>query len=219
MQIKIYNQKGEAQTTEELPEFNKITEADKKLVSQVIIAYLSSKRKPIAHAKTRGEVRGGGRKPWKQKGTGRARAGSIRSPLWRGGGAIFGPQKTRKFEKKINKKIRRKALSIVLKDKAITNHLIILEDFPSSFQKEGAGRRGGKTKEMSIFLKKIIQNKGRTSQILIALPKKENFVLTAIKNLPYVESSPLDSLNVYQLIKNDYLLTNRKGFEKIKNYL
>jgi len=219
MQIKVYNQKGEVQTTEEIPEFSKITETDKKLVSQVIVAYLSSKRKPIAHTKTRGEVRGGGRKPWKQKGTGRARAGSIRSPLWRGGGAIFGPQKTRKFEKKINKKIKRKALSIVLKDKVITNHLIILEDFPSSsHQKEGAGGMV-KTKEMSTFLKKIIQSKEKPPRILIALSKKENFVLTAIKNLPYVETVPLDSLNVYQLIKNDYLLTDRKGFKKIRSYL
>jgi len=231
MQIKVYNQKGEVQTTEEIPEFSKITETDKKLVSQVIVAYLSSKRKPIAHTKTRGEVRGGGRKPWKQKGTGRARAGSIRSPLWRGGGAIFGPQKTRKFEKKINKKIKRKALSIVLKDKAMTNRLIILENFPSLSQKEEGGGMvssgrtqdvhygAGKTKEMSTFLKKIIQSKEKPPRILIALSKKENFVLTAIKNLPYVETVPLDSLNVYQLIKNDYLLTDRKGFKKIRSYL
>jgi len=216
MQIKIYNQKGETQTTEEISEISPIRENDKKLVSQVITAYLSSKRKPIAHAKTRGEVRGGGKKPWKQKGTGRARAGSIRSPLWRGGGVIFGPRKTREFEKKINKKIREKALTIVLKDKIKTNRLIILENFISSSSEKGAKI---KTKEMSTFLKKIIPDKNRASQILISLPKKEDFVLMATKNLPYVETIPLDSLNVYQLIKNDYLLTNRKGFEKIKERL
>ena len=72
---------------------------------------------------------------------------------------------------------------------------------------------------MSTFLKKIIQSKEKPPRILIALSKKENFVLTAIKNLPYVETVPLDSLNVYQLIKNDYLLTDRKGFKKIRSYL
>src|SRR3989339_1594785 len=97
------------------------------ILHQVIVAQQANSRVNVAHTKTRGEVRGGGKKPWKQKGTGRARHGSIRSPLWRGGGITFGPLNTRNFKIKVNKKAKKKALLMTLTSKAINQKIILLE--------------------------------------------------------------------------------------------
>jgi large subunit ribosomal protein L4 len=97
------------------------------LIHQVVVAQTANRRRVIAHTKGRGEVRGGGKKPWRQKGTGRARHGSIRSPLWKGGGVTFGPTKERTFKKEINKKMKRKALFMVLTAKAKNNLLLVLD--------------------------------------------------------------------------------------------
>src|SRR3989304_3678493 len=110
MQIKLYNQSGEVIGDFDLPEriFGVAVNAD--LVKRAVDTQMSNARQVIAHTKGRGEVRGGGRKPWKQKGTGRARHASIRSPIWKGGGVTFGPTKERNFKKKIRKKMARRAL-------------------------------------------------------------------------------------------------------------
>jgi len=205
MQINIYNQEGKVVAKEEMKELAEITTSDKKLVSAAIVAYLSNLRKPIAHTKTKGEVRGGGRKPWRQKGTGRARAGSIRSPLWRGGGVIFGPRNIINFEKKINKKAKGKALEILIGDKIKSNHFIVLENFSVA---------AAKTKEAINLLKNILPvGKG---SILVALSKREDSFLRAAKNIPYFEMTPIKSLNVYQILEADYLLTDVDGFKEIK---
>lgn len=99
------------------------------LVHQAATAQLANRRRPLAHTKDKSQVAGGGRKPWRQKGTGRARHGSIRSPLWKGGGVTFGPTKDRNFSQKINKKMKRKALFMALTDRAKDNHLLILDKF------------------------------------------------------------------------------------------
>ena len=128
MKYTIYNQEGKKSGESLLPKevFNVKINTD--LVHQVVVAQMANRRRVIAHTKDRSEVRGGGRKPWRQKGTGRARHGSIRSPLWRGGGVTFGPTKFRVFKKEIPKKIKRKALFMVLSVKAKNNLLILLED-------------------------------------------------------------------------------------------
>jgi len=146
METAVYNQKGEEIEKIKLPSKIFGVEEKKEIIHFVANALLSNLRKPIAHTKTRGEIRGGGRKPWRQKGTGRARAGSTRSPLWRGGGIIFGPRKEANYYKKINKKIKRLALKMVLSNRAANQRLIVLDKW--SLDKI-------KTKEVEKDLKKL----------------------------------------------------------------
>src|SRR4030043_2104409 len=129
MLVKTYDQTGKELAQTRLPSevFGVKMNAD--LVHQVVLFQMANQRQTLAHTKGRGEVRGGGRKPWRQKGTGRARHGSIRSPLWIGGGTTFGPTNKRNFEAKINKKAKKKALDMVLSSKANDKELIIMEDF------------------------------------------------------------------------------------------
>src|SRR3989338_9034179 len=124
MKIDVYNEKGEVTGSTILPKeiFQVPMNAD--LVHQVLISQTANKRQISAHTKNRAEVRGGGRKPWRQKGTGRARVGSIRSPLWRGGGITFGPRTEKVYARDIPKKMRRKALLMVLSEKA-KNDLVL----------------------------------------------------------------------------------------------
>src|SRR3989344_7485703 len=159
MEEKLYNQEGKEVGKLELPEyvFNLPWNAD--LVHQVSVSMMANIRMPLAHAKTRGEVRGGGKKQWRQKGTGRARHGSIRSPLWRGGGITFGPRTEKVFERDIPKKMRRKALFMVLSQKAKDKQLVVLDKFSAEKPK---------TKEIAKTFNKLPM-KGGT--VLISLPK------------------------------------------------
>src|SRR3989339_770912 len=127
MKVPVYNQKGETVSEMELPKEILEVSPNPDLVHHVVVAQQANRRQIIAHTKTRGEVRGGGKKPWRQKGTGRARHGSIRSPLWKGGGVTFGPRNDRVYEQDINRKMRRKALMVILSDKARTNTLLIVD--------------------------------------------------------------------------------------------
>ena len=128
MEIATYNQQGKETGTIELPEsiFGLKWNAD--LVNQVVNAQRSNQRQTVAHSKGRSEVRGGGKKPWRQKGTGRARHGSIRSPIWKGGGVTHGPTKERNFYKKVNKKMSKKALFVALSAKARDNEIMALDE-------------------------------------------------------------------------------------------
>jgi large subunit ribosomal protein L4 len=128
MKFDVYNKKGEVVGAVEAPDSIFGVKADAALVHEATVAQQANSRVVLAHVKDRGEVRGGGKKPWKQKGTGRARHGSTRSPLWVGGGVTFGPSKFRNFALKINKRARRKALFMALSDKATNGAIIIVED-------------------------------------------------------------------------------------------
>jgi large subunit ribosomal protein L4 len=151
----------------------------------------------LAHTKTKGEVSGGGKKPWRQKGTGRARAGSIRSPLWRGGGVIFGPRRDRNFKVKINKKTKRLAFLMALSEKVKNKGLLLLENF---------NLETPKTKLVSGLLKKLpIKSK----RVLIVFPKRQetkNMSLAA-RNITNVEQADLGSLNLLDLLKSGTILT------------
>src|SRR3989344_6504158 len=127
MKVKLYNQLGEETGSVELLDaiFNIPLNHD--LVHQAIVTQMANSREILAHAKGRGEVRGGGKKPWRQKGTGRARHGSIRSPIWKGGGVTHGPLKEKIYSKKINKKAKRKALFMALSSKARDGQLAVLD--------------------------------------------------------------------------------------------
>ena len=165
---------------------------------------MANQRKVIAHTKDRSEVRGGGRKPWRQKGTGRARHGSRRSPIWKGGGVTFGPTKDRVFDKKINKKMRRKALLMVLSAKAKNNLLLLLDKFDLN---------QAKTKLMAEVLKKL-PIKG---SVLIALPKIEKNIILAARNIPRVKTIEARNLNPLDLLSFKYLIISKEAIKAVKD--
>lgn len=201
--VKVYNLQGEVVKEQELTaEFFSVP-AKLAVIHQVVEAHLANQRQVLAHTKSRGEVRGGGRKPWRQKGTGRARQGSIRSPLWKGGSVIFGPTKEKNFAKDVNKKMKKLALKMVLSDKVANQRLILVEDLSLP---------EAKTKKLVEVLGKLpLAGK----KILIALDKKNEAVVRAAKNLPQTETLPVNSLNVYDLLKFEYLLLPEKAVKKI----
>src|SRR4030043_1701152 len=171
LNLPIYNLEGEKTGTIKLSEKIFGLKINNNLIYQVINVQLANKRKHLAKVKDRGEVRGGGRKPWRQKGTGRARHGSIRSPLWRGGGVTFGPIAEKVFEKKINKKAKRKALLMALSSKARDEELFVLEDIKP---------KEGKTKIMAALLKKILKEKN--PNVLVVLGQKNENAIRALRN-------------------------------------
>src|SRR3990167_2220580 len=123
MEVNIYNQNAEIVGKSDLPDGIFGVKLNSDLMHQALTAQLANVRKPVAHTKDRSEVRGGGKKPWKQKGTGRARHGSIRSPIWIGGGVTFGPRKEKSYKRSVNKQVARKALRMVLTNRAAEDHV------------------------------------------------------------------------------------------------
>ncbi len=212
MLFELYNQNGERIGQTRLPSEIFGVEMNPDLVYQVVVAQMANRRKTIAHTKTRGEVRGGGRKPWPQKGLGRARHGSIRSPLWKGGGVVFGPRKEKIYKKKIPKKMRRKALFMVLSEKAKNNLLIVLDQL--NIEKP-------KTKLMAEILQKLFQakiknGKGKIPSSLIVLPKIEKDLILATRNLPQVQTIQAKDLNCLDLLSFKYLILPKESIKVIK---
>ena len=204
MFVKTYNQKGEEVGKTELPKEIFEVALNSDLVHQVVLVQQGNRRRKIAKAKDRSEVRGGGKKPWRQKGTGRARHGSIRSPLWKGGGVTFGPRTERVFKKIIPKKMRRKALFMVLSDKAKENFLLILD----KLEIEKA-----KTKLMREILDKLFLKKGSG---LLVLPEMQKDIILAARNIPKVQTIQAKDLNVLDLLNYKYVLMTKESIEVIK---
>lgn len=204
MKIQAYNQEGVKTEEVALPSsiFDVPWNAD--LVHQVIVSQQSNRRIVTANTKGRGEVRGGGKKPWAQKHTGRARHGSIRSPLWKGGGVTGGPTKERVFTKKINKKMRIHALFAVLSAKARENTLVVLDTL------EAAGR---KTKNLKEVLSKL---PSRTRPTLLVLPSMERNLLSAAKNIPFVQTIQAKDLNALDVATFQYAVLPVKSLEVIE---
>lgn len=198
--IKIYNSKGEEKGEMELPKFLQL-EWNPLLVKQVVDSILANSRQVVAHTKGRGEVSGGGKKPWKQKGTGRARHGSIRSPLWKGGGVTFGPKKERDFSKKINKKMLKKALLIVLAKKAQDGEIKIIESFDLVVPK---------TKAVSEMIKKITSGKST----LVLLEKNDKNTNLSVRNLKNVKNMIAENLSAYDLLSFKNILMSKNILEK-----
>jgi len=204
MKYNVYNQEGkEIGQTLLLKEIFDV-KMNPDLIHQVVVSQMANKRKVIAHTKTRGEVSGGGKKPWRQKGLGRARHGSIRSPLWRHGGITFGPTKEKVFTKKIPKKMKRKALFMTLSAKVKNNLLILLDKLKLEQPK---------TKLMSEILKKL-PSKGKSS--LIALPEMDKNLILAARNLPKVETIQVKDLNCLDLLSFKYLIMPKESVKVIK---
>ena len=209
MEYPLYNQKAEHIGKVDLPDqiFNLAMNND--LVHQIVTSLRSNKRQVIAHAKGRGEVRGGGKKPWRQKGTGRARHASIRSPIWKGGGATFGPTKERKFAKKINKKMKRLAIFSVLSKKLADGAIKVVDILDNEV----------KTKTISVFLKRMSFNgdKARLSMLLIPASANKN-IHRAIANIKNIDAISPKSLNAYDLLKYKNIILEKKAVEEIEKH-
>jgi large subunit ribosomal protein L4 len=205
MKFDLYNQNGEISGSTVLPKEIFEVEFNADLVHQVTVSLMANARQISAHAKTRGEVRGGGKKPWRQKGTGRARAGSSRSPIWRGGGITHGPRNDRIFEREIPKKMRRKALFMVLSEKAKSKTLVVLDKIELE---------NGKTKEMVATLKKLPCKESKT---LIAMPNYDKKVFLASRNIKKTVIGDARNLNVLDLLNSKYLLITKDSIKTIKD--
>ncbi len=164
------------------------------LIHQAVVAQMANRRQVLAHTKDRGEVRGGGIKPWKQKGTGRARQGSIRSPLWVGGGVVFGPRNDRNFHQKINKKMKRKALLMCLSDRARDERIILLDKLELE---------NFKTKKFLEILNKLPNREKKT---LLVLADNDKKIIKSAANLPYLKTIESVNLNVMDVLNNEYLM-------------
>ncbi len=212
MKTTVYNQKLE--NAGEIDLNPKIFEVkpEIELIQQAVRIQMSNNRQSVAHTKTRGEVRGGGKKPWKQKGTGNARAGSIRSPLWRHGGITFGPRSQRNYELKMNKKQWRKALYMTLSDKALANNFLVFSELTVS---------APKTKDMVSFFKSVSEKAAKSAKkFLIVTAKKDENLEKATRNLKNVDVIHANSLNIIDIITADAILTPRNSLEIIeKTYL
>lgn len=204
MKVTIHNQQGEKLKETLLPKRVFEVKANNDLIHQVVVSQMANRRRPIAHTKNRGEVRGGGRKPWRQKGLGKARHGSIRSPIWIGGGVTFGPRKDRIFKKRIPKKMRKLALFMVLSAKAKNNLLIVLDELKVDKPK---------TKLMLEVLNKVVPKK-ETS--LIALPELNKNIVLATKNIPYARTIQARDLNCLDIMSFKYLIMPKKSIEVIE---
>ncbi|MCJ7787040.1 50S ribosomal protein L4 [Patescibacteria group bacterium] len=204
MKITIYNQEGKGIGTTILPKEIFDVKLNPDLVHQVVVSQMAIRRKVIAHTKTRAKVRGGGKKPWRQKGTGRARAGSIRSPIWRGGGVTFGPTTEKVFKKRIPKKMRRKALFMVLSAKAKENLLLVLDNL--KIEKP-------KTKSMKEILDKLFLKKGSG---LVVLPRMDKNIIKAVNNIPRVITAQAKDLNVLDLLCYKYIIIPKEAIKVIK---
>jgi len=224
--VVIYNQKAEAIGEIKLSYKVFGVKVNEPLVHQAMVAQMSNQRQVLAHTKDRSEVRGGGRKPWRQKGTGRARAGSIRSPIWKGGGVTFGPRSDRNFKKDINKKMKQKAMLMVLSDRVMSGNFVVLdklevEGFKTSvFNKMIGGlekilvaRKHENTKTLKHENTKTRKHK---RSILMINDKKDEKVKYSGRNLAGVEIINLDNINILDLLKYRDLVLTVDGVKRLE---
>jgi len=176
-------------------------EPNEDVVHMAVVQYLANRRQGTQSTKTRAEVRGGGRKPWRQKGTGRARQGSIRSPQWKGGGVVFAP-KPRDYSFKLNKKVKRLALKSVLSQKVLDEKFVVLDTlaFPEI-----------KTKQMI----KVLDNLKLTKALVVMEGESRNVVLST-RNLPGVKTASASTINVYDILKFDAFVVTKEAVEKMQ---
>lgn len=209
MLVDSYNQKGEKLGRIKLPQEIFGIEMNSDLVHQIMVSQMANRRQVIAHTKTRAEVSGGGKKPWRQKGTGRARHGSIRSPIWKGGGVAFGPRKEKVFKKKIPKKMRRKALFMVLSSKVKDKELLVLDKLET---KEPQTKIMAKMMEN---LRKKIEDFKKGS-VLFLLPKKDENLIKSLRNIKKVKPILARESNVLDLLKYKYLIIPKESIKVLK---
>lgn len=201
---KLYNQEGAVVGSAELPDGIFGVPMVPMVVRRAVEAQQRNSRQVLAHTKTRSEVRGGGRKPWRQKGTGRARHGSIRSPIWVGGGVAFGPRNDRNFSAALNRKERRKALMMSLSSKAKEEKVIVLEklELPEI-----------QTKLLAGILAKLPSKNAST---LLVQPGNDTKIIKSARNLPKVTTIAANSLNVVDVLRHNFLVIPLDGLKAIE---
>ncbi|AFV02912.1 MULTISPECIES: 50S ribosomal protein L4 [Dehalobacter] len=204
--VQVVNMQGSPVGEMELNETIFGIEPNTHVMHSAVVAQLANARVGTHSTLGRSEVRGGGRKPWKQKGTGRARAGTIRSPLWRGGGIVFGP-KPRDYSKKLPKKVKRLALCSALSSKVIDNSLIVVDQI--SFEQP-------KTKEMVKLLEALKIDK---KALLVVENNDDNNVLVSARNIQGVLTSRADALNVIDLLKYDFVVFTKAAVMRTEEVL
>ena len=200
--IKVLNQNGAEVSTLELDESVFGAEYRESLIHQVVVAQLNNKRQGTKSTLTRTEVRGGGIKPWRQKGTGRARQGSIRSPQWTGGGVVFAP-KPRDFSQKVNKVAKRNALVSALSAKLADGNMIVVDKI---------ALENAKTKEMVAVMNALNVDK----RALLVVTGEDAAVVRAAKNIPTVTTMASELINVYDLVANEKLVVTEAAVKKIE---
>jgi large subunit ribosomal protein L4 len=205
MQVPVYNIQGEQISEAELRDDIFGVPVNTALMHQALVRQLANARLGTHDTKTRSEVSGGGRKPWRQKGTGRARQGSIRSPQWRGGGTVFGPT-PRSYRKKMPRKMRHQALRSALSVKAAGAQLVLVDSLEMAEPK---------TKDALSVLNRL----GIDSSALILLPQRDEVVLRSVRNLPKVQTLVAQYLNVRDLLQFDYVVLPLASLEVIEGIL
>ena len=207
METQVYNQKGKSVGKLTLPEkvFSLPWNGD--LVHQVVTAMQANARTPVAHTKDRSDVRGGGRKPWKQKGTGRARHGSSRSPIWKGGGVTHGPRNEKDYSQKINKKMRTQALYTVLSEKLRKGQILFLEEL---------SLKNIKTKDAVAVINDISKVAGfekivggKKPNTYITVPAKNEILKKSFGNIPTVEIDEVRNMNPVDLLAYRYIIISQ----------
>ena len=206
MKLPLYNNEGKKDGDTEVSDVVFGAAVNPAVIHQVYLALENNARQPWAHTKNRGEVRGGGKKPWKQKGTGRARHGSIRSPLWVGGGVTFGPLNTRNYKQKINKKMRRTAVRMCLSGKVLGNQMMVLKD--SSFE--------GKTKKLYAF---AMAMPGAGKSTLILTSGNNSDLTRATRNMPKVDVQRAEDVNVADLMHHQFIIATDAGVKTLEQRL
>jgi len=201
LEAEVFNMENKPIGKIELPSDIFGTKVKKCVLHEVVRNYLANQRQGTASTKTKGLVRGGGRKPWKQKHTGRARAGSIRSPLWRGGGTVFGPM-PRDYSYRLPKKVKWAALGAALSAKFADGEILVVDDLPVLKPK---------TKDLVFLLKRF-----GLKNVLIILPDDNKTIKLAARNIPNVDIAVAGKLNVYDILLHEKLLMTRDSVERIK---
>lgn len=200
--VNVYNMSGEQTGEIELDENVFGVEVNQHVLYEVVKNQLANRRQGTHSAKTRAEVRGGGRKPWRQKGTGRARQGSIRAPHWVGGGVTFAP-KPRDYSYKVPKKVKRLAMKSALSSKVLNGEIIVLEELTMEEPK---------TKEMANLLANIKSGK----KALIVMDDKNINVIKSANNIPNVQTTFINTLNVYDILNSDTFIITKEGIRKVE---
>ncbi len=199
--VALYNMSGEQIGTIDLKDEIFNVEVSEHAMHMAVVQYLANHRQGTQSAKTRAEVRGGGRKPWRQKGTGRARQGSIRSPQWVGGGVVFAP-KPRDYSFKLNKKFKRLALKSALTTKVTENKIVVVDELALAEVK---------TKEMAKVLTNI-----KVDNALIVMSGVNKNVMLSARNIPSVKTAGVNTINVYDILKYNTLVLTKEAVSQIE---
>ncbi len=203
LKVSVYNLKGNKTEDIKLSESVFGFPSNNSLLHQVYVSIMSNKRRVIAHTKDRAERSGSGKKPWKQKGTGNARTGSVRNPIWRKGGVVFGPSKDRNFKKKINTKMKRKSIVIALSEKFRAGELVVVDKIKLDEKK---------TKKFA----EILKNLNIKKSALVAFSPEEKDYYLFCRNIKKTGGTPVSQLSVFDMLNYKQLMLSKKSIDYLE---